>query len=68
VREHGHVLTPGRYVGVAETEADGEPFAEKMARLAATLEEQFAQSATLEAAIRANLASLGLEPVGKVGG
>ncbi|MDP9365225.1 MAG: hypothetical protein M3Q10_13545, partial [Chloroflexota bacterium] len=68
VREHGHVLTPGRYVGVAETEADGEPFAEKMARLAATLEEQFAESARLEAAICENLAALRFNPATRLDG
>jgi type I restriction enzyme M protein len=26
IRKHGHVLTPGRYVGAAEVEDDGEPF------------------------------------------
>jgi type I restriction enzyme M protein len=45
IAAHGHVLTPGRYVGAAEIEDDGEPFAEKMARLTATLEEQFQESA-----------------------
>lgn len=30
---HGHILTPGRYVGAAEIEDDGEPCEEKMARL-----------------------------------
>jgi len=56
VRAHSHVLTPGRYVGIAAQEDDGEPFAEKMARLASTLEDQFAESSRLEAAIRDNLA------------
>lgn len=59
VRGHGHVLTPGRYVGVEAQEDDGEPFPEKMARLTATLDAQFAESATLEAAIRENLHRLG---------
>ena len=36
IRSHGHVLTPGRYVGAEEVEDDGEPFEEKMARLVAT--------------------------------
>nr|MDA8216787.1 SAM-dependent methyltransferase [Dehalococcoidales bacterium] len=58
IRSHGHVLTPGRYVGAEEVEDDGEPFEEKMQRLVATLEEQFAESAALEAKIRANLGSL----------
>ena len=39
------MLTPGRYVGAAAEEDDGEPFEEKMARLTAQLEEQFAESA-----------------------
>lgn len=56
---HGHVLTPGRYVGVAEVEDDGEPFEEKMQGLVATLEKQFAESARLETAIRENLKGLG---------
>jgi type I restriction enzyme M protein len=55
IRAHGHVLTPGRYVGAEDAEDDGEPFAEKMKRLTATLEEQFAESAKLEKAIRKNL-------------
>lgn len=59
IRKHEHVLTPGRYVGAAAQEDDGEPFEEKMARLTATLSEQFAESARLEAAIRRNLAGLG---------
>ena len=56
---HGHVLTPGRYVGAEEVAADAEPFEQKMRRLVATLEEQFAESATLEARIKANLRDMG---------
>ena len=37
IRGHGHFLTPGRYVGAADVEDDGEPFDEKMKRLTATL-------------------------------
>ena len=55
IRKHGHVLTPGRYVGAEAVEDDGEPFEEKMKRLVATLEEQFVESAKLEQAIRKNL-------------
>src|SRR5439155_15026820 len=40
VRKHGHVLTPGRYVGTETAEGDGEPFDEKISRLVATLRQQ----------------------------
>ncbi|TAK43995.1 MAG: SAM-dependent DNA methyltransferase [Betaproteobacteria bacterium] len=59
VRKHGHVLTPGRYVGAAAQEDDGERFGEKMKRLTATLREQQAEAAKLDAAIAANLRELG---------
>jgi type I restriction enzyme M protein len=59
IAAHGYVLTPGRYVGAAAAEDDGEPFMEKMVRLTATLEQQFAESAELEAVIRTNLRGLG---------
>jgi type I restriction-modification system DNA methylase subunit len=59
IRKHGHVLTPGRYVGAEAVEDDGEPFEEKMKRLTATLREQQAEAAKLDAAIAANLKELG---------
>jgi type I restriction enzyme M protein len=59
ITAHGHVLTPGRYVGAEEAEDDGEPFEEKMPRLVAELHAQFAMSAKLEQAIKANLRGLG---------
>jgi type I restriction enzyme M protein len=59
IRKHGHVLTPGRYVGAAALEDDGEPFEEKMKRLTATLREQMTQGRKLDAAIEANLRELG---------
>ena len=59
IRKHDHVLTPGRYVGAAAQENDGEPFAEKMARLAAQWRQQRAEAARLDAAIEANLRELG---------
>ena len=58
VRKHGHVLTPGRYVGAEAQEGDGEPFEDKMNRLTATLREQQADAAKLDAAIAANLRGL----------
>jgi type I restriction enzyme M protein len=62
IAAHGHVLTPGRYVGAEAVEDDGEPFEEKMPRLVAELEAQFAESARLEAAIRANLKNMRFTP------
>ena len=59
IRKHEHVLTPGRYVGAEEQADDGEAFADKMARLTAQLQSQFAESARLETEIRNNLAGLG---------
>ncbi|WP_447040878.1 class I SAM-dependent DNA methyltransferase [Vibrio parahaemolyticus] len=61
IKKHDFVLTPGRYVGAAEELDDGVPFGEKMATLTAKLSEQFAESATLEAEIKKNLAGLGYE-------
>jgi type I restriction enzyme M protein len=58
IRKHGHVLTPGRYVGM-EPEDDGEPFEEKMTRLVAQLREQQAEATKLDEAIAANLKGLG---------
>ncbi|MBM4048756.1 MAG: SAM-dependent DNA methyltransferase [Planctomycetes bacterium] len=59
IHKHSHVLTPGRYVGAEAQEGDSEPFEEKMQRLTATLHEQQAEAATLDAAIAANLKELG---------
>ena len=59
MRKHGHVLTPGRYVGAAPQEEDDEPFEDKMKRLVAQLRDQQDQGAKLDAAIKANLALLG---------
>ncbi len=59
IRKHDHVLTPGRYVGMAPQEDDGEPFEEKMARLSAQWREQQAEARRLGSEIEANLARLG---------
>ena len=61
IKKHDFVLTPGRYVGAQEIEDDGEPFAEKMARITEQLGEQFAESDRLEAEIKRNLGGLGYE-------
>lgn len=59
IRKHGHVLTPGRYVGAEAQEDDDEAFAEKMQRLTAQLSEQMARGAELDAVIRKKLGALG---------
>jgi len=60
IKKNGYVLTPGRYVGSEAAEDDGEPFEEKIRILKARLEEQFLESARLEAEIRANLKVMNL--------
>lgn len=59
VRKHGHVLTPGRYVGAPPQKEDDEPFEEKMKRLVIQLCEQQADSAKLDSEIAKNLEVLG---------
>ncbi len=61
IRGHGYILTPGRYVGAAAVEDDGEPFDEKMKRLTATLREQTEQAAKLDNTIWENLKRLGYD-------
>ena len=67
VRRHGHVLTPGRYVGAEPQADDGEPFEAKMTRLVAELRAQQAEGARLDAAIAENLHRLGFGNDGKGG-
>ena len=59
VAKQDYILTPGRYVGIAETEDDGEPFQEIMERLTSELSDLFAQSHDLEEEIRKQLSSIG---------
>ena len=56
-----YILTPGRYVGIAKQEDDGEPFAEKMQRLTAELTGLFAESHRLEEEIKKQLGSIGFK-------
>ena len=53
------ILTPGRYVGIAEQEEDGEPFEEKMKRLTSELSDLFKESHRLEDEIKKQLGSIG---------
>jgi type I restriction enzyme M protein len=59
IRKHGHILTPGRYVGAEAQEDDGEPFEEKMMKLSAQLRQQIGEGKTIDDAIVANLKELG---------
>ena len=61
VATHDFVLTPGRYVGAAEVEDDGEPIEEKIGRLKAELFAEFEKSDELQATIRARLVGLSYE-------
>ncbi len=61
IAQHGHVLTPGRYVGAEAVEEDDEAFAEKMQQLTEKLGEQMAKGAELDALIRQKLGGLGYE-------
>jgi type I restriction enzyme M protein len=60
IREHGHVLTPGRYVGAEELEEDDEPFEEKMARLTDRLWVAFSDSDRMQEQIKVSLRSIRL--------
>jgi type I restriction enzyme M protein len=55
IKGHGFVLTPGRYVGAEEVQADGEAFDSKMARLRAEWAELRNRAGTLDHAIDAAL-------------
>ena len=59
IRKHGHVLTPGRYVGAEPQEDDGEPFEDKMKRLTSQWREQQAEAQRLDTEIETNLKALG---------
>lgn len=59
IRDHGYVLTPGRYVGAAEIEDDDMPFEERLATLKEQLEVQFTKAEDLTTKIRARLAGVG---------
>ncbi|GAA0756120.1 type I restriction-modification system subunit M [Ideonella azotifigens] len=61
IAQHGHVLTPGRYVGAEEVEDNDEAFADKMQKLTEKLGEQMAKGAELDALIRQKLGGLGYD-------
>ena len=55
------VLSPGRYVGIADEEEDSEPFNEKMTRLVNELDDLFSYSNKLELGIREQLIRMGYQ-------
>ena len=55
IQKHGHALTPGRYVGAAPQEDDGESFEEKMGRLTAQWREQRIEGQRLDDIIETNM-------------
>jgi type I restriction enzyme M protein len=61
VRSNDFVLTPGRYVGAADVEDDGEPIEEKIARMKAELFSAFDEGRRLEALIRQSMDGLSHE-------
>ncbi len=61
IKANDYVLTPGRYVGVAEEEDDGIPFEEKMEELTKMLKEQMSEAKEFDVAILDNLKRLGYE-------
>ena len=61
IKAQDYILTPGRYVGIAEAEDDGEPFDEKMSRLTSELSGLFAESHRLEDEIKKQLGSIGFD-------
>jgi len=61
VREHNHVLTPGRYVGAQAAEENEEAFAQRFNELKETLGEQFAEAEELGALIQEKLEGISLD-------
>jgi type I restriction enzyme M protein len=55
---HGHVLTPGRYVGAADTDDDDVPFEERFVGLTSQLKIQFSESGRLASVITERLRSV----------
>ncbi|MDO5080125.1 type I restriction-modification system subunit M [Buchananella hordeovulneris] len=60
IEKHDFVLTPGRYVGAAEAEADDEPVEQKIERLTKELFAEFERGHELEEEIRRRLGGLTL--------
>jgi type I restriction enzyme M protein len=58
IRGHGHILTPGRYVGAGDKGEEEEPSDVKIKRLRAVLEDQLTRSSQLTERIKKGLETL----------
>ena len=61
IRKNDYILTPGRYVGLPDEKEDGEPFEEKMNRLASELSVLFAEGDRLQEEVKKQLGGIGYE-------
>lgn len=59
IAKQDYILTPGRYVGIADVKEDDEPFEEKMQRLTTELGKMFEESNQLQEQIRKNMEAIG---------
>lgn len=59
IAKQDYILTPGRYVGIADVKEDDEPFEEKMQRLTTELGKMFEESDRLQEQIRKNMEAIG---------
>lgn len=59
IAKQDYILTPGRYVGIADAEEDDEPFEEKMPRLTSEISKCFEESNRLQKQIKKNLEAIG---------
>jgi type I restriction enzyme M protein len=60
IKEHGYVLTPGRFVGAEDELDDGVPFEEKFTELKIQLSKQFTEGEELQKQISMKLDGLGV--------
>ena len=59
IKQNDYALTPGRYVGVKDSEKDETSLDEKMKKITQELSKQFDESHKLEEEIRKNLEGIG---------
>ena len=60
IKNNDYILTPGRYVGIAEQQEDAGVFEEKMSELSQTLYQQMDKASALDKDIKQNLKEYGL--------